>query len=75
MYRTQTEAEMVTNHKGNKRQLCFSEKIALLSEVTLSKIEEFSRIISTLWILRKSFSFALPHLGVMLHPFKYLSLT
>lgn len=43
MYRIKSEAEMVINHKDNERRLCFSAEITLFSEVTLSKIEEFSQ--------------------------------
>lgn len=43
MYRTKSEAKMVTNHKDNKGQLFFSGEITFLSEVTLSKIEDFSQ--------------------------------
>lgn len=43
MYRTKSGAKMVTNHKDDKRQLSFSGEITFLSDVTLSKIEEFSQ--------------------------------
>lgn len=43
MYMTKSEAKMVTNHKDNIGQLFSSGEITFLSEVTLSKIEDFSQ--------------------------------
>lgn len=43
MYRTKSESKMVTNHKDSRRQLCISAEITFLSEVTLTKIEEYSQ--------------------------------